>query len=86
MKGGAVGRLEVPGKTVFDAYWNNPALTHEAIHDGWFFTGDVARFSPAVTSSSWNEKSTDPFGGRGHLQPSHRGDRSEAPRRYDACV
>ena len=21
-------------------------MTHEAIHDGWFFTGDVARFSP----------------------------------------
>jgi 3-aminoavenalumate diazotase len=46
VKGGAVGRLEVRGKTVFDTYWNNPALTHEAIRDGWFFTGDVARFSP----------------------------------------
>ena len=33
------------GKTVFDTYWNNPALTQEAIRDGWFFTGDVARFS-----------------------------------------
>ena len=41
----AVGRLEVRGKTVFDTYWNNPALTQEAIRDGWFFTGDVARFS-----------------------------------------
>jgi acyl-coenzyme A synthetase/AMP-(fatty) acid ligase len=43
---GEVGRLEVRGKTVFDAYWNNPALTREAIRDGWFFTGDVARFGP----------------------------------------
>ena len=31
---------------MFDTYWNNPALTREAIHDGWFFTGDVARFEP----------------------------------------
>jgi long-chain acyl-CoA synthetase len=45
VKGDAVGRLEVRGKTVFDAYWNNHALTHEAIRDGWFFTGDVAHFS-----------------------------------------
>ena len=45
VEGDAVGRLEVRGKTVFDTYWNNPALTQEAIRDGWFFTGDVARFS-----------------------------------------
>jgi long-chain acyl-CoA synthetase len=45
VNGEAVGRLEVRGKTVFDAYWNNHALTLEAIRDGWFFTGDVARFS-----------------------------------------
>jgi acyl-CoA synthetase (AMP-forming)/AMP-acid ligase II len=43
--GDAVGRLEVRGRTVFDTYWNNPALTSEVIRDGWFFTGDVARFS-----------------------------------------
>ena len=40
---GEVGRLEVKGRTVFKAYWNNPATTSEAIRDGWFFTGDVAR-------------------------------------------
>ena len=40
---GEAGRLEVKGRTVFKAYWNNPATTSEAIRDGWFFTGDVAR-------------------------------------------
>ena len=40
---GEVGRLEVKGRTVLNAYWNNHALTYEAIRDGWFFTGDVAR-------------------------------------------
>jgi long-chain acyl-CoA synthetase len=40
---GAVGRLEVKGKTVFDSYWNDPDLTSLAFCDGWFFTGDVAR-------------------------------------------
>ena len=40
---GEVGRLEVKGRTVLNAYWNNHAMTYEAIRDGWFFTGDVAR-------------------------------------------
>jgi long-chain acyl-CoA synthetase len=43
VKRGQVGRLEVKGKTVFDGYWNNHALTYQAIHNKWFFTGDVAR-------------------------------------------
>ncbi|CAO5245632.1 class I adenylate-forming enzyme family protein [Frankia sp. AgKG'84/4] len=38
-----VGRLEVRGRTVFEAYWNNHSLTYTAHRDGWFFTGDVAR-------------------------------------------
>lgn len=37
------GRLEVKGRTVFNAYWNDPELTGRAIRDGWFFTGDMAR-------------------------------------------
>jgi acyl-coenzyme A synthetase/AMP-(fatty) acid ligase len=40
---GEVGRLEVKGRTVLNAYWNNHGMTCEAIRDGWFFTGDVAR-------------------------------------------
>lgn len=27
----------------FTSYWNKPDRTAEAVHDGWFFTGDVAR-------------------------------------------
>ncbi|WP_026240344.1 class I adenylate-forming enzyme family protein [Parafrankia discariae] len=42
---GEVGRLEVRGRTLFEAYWNNHSLTYEAVRDGWFFTGDVARWS-----------------------------------------
>jgi acyl-coenzyme A synthetase/AMP-(fatty) acid ligase len=42
---GEVGRLEVRGKTLFEAYWNNHSLTYAAVRDGWFFTGDVARWS-----------------------------------------
>ena len=66
VKGDQAGRLEVRGRTVFDTYWNNHALTLEAIRDGWFFTGDVARFSGAtVTSFSSTERSVrDPLSGR----------------------
>jgi acyl-coenzyme A synthetase/AMP-(fatty) acid ligase len=28
---------------VLNAYWNNHAMTSEAMRDGWFFTGDMAR-------------------------------------------
>ncbi|WP_207430973.1 ANL family adenylate-forming protein [Sabulibacter ruber] len=45
VKRGEVGKLEVKGKTVFAGYWNNHALTYEAIHDNWFFTGDVVRLN-----------------------------------------
>jgi len=27
----------------FDGYWNKPEETENAIHDGWFFTGDAVR-------------------------------------------
>lgn len=40
---GEAGRLLVKGRTVFDGYWNNHALTQASIHDGWFFTGDIVR-------------------------------------------
>ena len=43
--GDEVGRLEVKGKTVFAGYWNDHALTRAAFRDGWFFTGDVARYA-----------------------------------------
>lgn len=39
---GIAGEIEVRGPTVFHEYWNQPAATAEAFHDGWFRTGDVA--------------------------------------------
>ncbi|MGI9073296.1 MAG: hypothetical protein ACR2JB_18755 [Bryobacteraceae bacterium] len=39
---GEAGRLEVKGKTVFDAYWNDHTLTQRAFRGEWFLTGDVA--------------------------------------------
>jgi acyl-coenzyme A synthetase/AMP-(fatty) acid ligase len=40
---GETGRLEVRGRTVFDAYWNDQTRTSQAFSGGWFFTGDIAR-------------------------------------------
>lgn len=40
------GKLEVKGKTVFAGYWKDPERTAEAFTGEWFFTGDVARYSP----------------------------------------
>jgi long-chain acyl-CoA synthetase len=40
---GGVGELHVKGAQVIAGYLNQPEATAEAITDGWFHTGDVAR-------------------------------------------
>jgi fatty-acyl-CoA synthase len=35
--------LLVRGPNVFSGYWNRPAETAEAFHEGWFRTGDIVR-------------------------------------------
>ena len=41
---GEIGELSVRGLGVMKGYWNNPDATASAIPDGWFRTGDLARF------------------------------------------
>ena len=40
------GELLVRGPNVFSGYWNKPAETAEAFHEGWFRTGDLVRIDP----------------------------------------
>jgi fatty-acyl-CoA synthase len=39
---GTPGEVEVRGPNVLTEYWRNPAATAEALHYGWFRTGDIA--------------------------------------------
>lgn len=41
---GGVGELQVRGPQVFDGYLDDPALNAAAFVDGWFRTGDLARY------------------------------------------
>lgn len=41
---GQVGMLLLRGANVFSGYLKNPEKTAAAFHDGWFVTGDLARF------------------------------------------
>jgi long-chain acyl-CoA synthetase len=40
---GEVGELMIKGPQVMQGYWNAPAETDLALHDGWLLTGDIAR-------------------------------------------
>jgi fatty-acyl-CoA synthase len=40
---GETGELVISGPTVCAGYWRNPEATAEALVDGWFHTGDMAR-------------------------------------------
>jgi long-chain acyl-CoA synthetase len=40
---GEVGEIAIRGHNVMKGYWRRPDATADAIRDGWFHTGDVAR-------------------------------------------
>jgi len=39
---GQVGELTMRGPHLFSGYWRNEKATHDALVDGWLFTGDLA--------------------------------------------
>ena len=44
MPSGQIGEIVVRGWVITDGYYKDPQATREAIHNGWFHTGDLGRF------------------------------------------
>jgi long-chain acyl-CoA synthetase len=40
---GEVGEIAIRGHNIMKGYWNRPEATAEAIRDGWFHSGDMAK-------------------------------------------
>ena len=40
---GEAGEMCIKGPQVMQGYWNKPEETKMALHDGWLYTGDIAR-------------------------------------------
>jgi long-chain acyl-CoA synthetase len=40
---GEIGEIQIKGHNVMKGYWKQPQATSEAIKDGWFATGDMAK-------------------------------------------
>ncbi|WP_432082830.1 long-chain-fatty-acid--CoA ligase [Streptomyces sp. WAC 04229] len=40
---GDIGQIVIRGENVMKGYWNRPRATSEAVREGWFHSGDLAR-------------------------------------------
>jgi malonyl-CoA/methylmalonyl-CoA synthetase len=54
-----IGEILVRGPNLFLGYLNRPQATEEVVHDGWFWTGDLATRGPDGYVRILGRKSTD---------------------------
>jgi malonyl-CoA/methylmalonyl-CoA synthetase len=57
--GSTIGEIAIRGPNLFTGYLNRPDAYAEAMHDGWFLTGDLATRAPDGSIRIVGRRSTD---------------------------